>query len=191
MSRYRSGPASPIFTSEEDGTDELAIFGGQTRILVTKTPSRKPSSWDMTSKNTAIGAQFSVEDIHPSLVNYMSGISQTSFCTEFSGDARLAAQDPTISLGQSNRTSDINGRPDFPRLSNLPVLVPPSSTNLHNDPNYIHPFQQLQPEAPPTGAVALDAWGSSNATDLNTMIRDDGIVDEQWTAFLRESGMII
>ncbi|KZP26825.1 hypothetical protein FIBSPDRAFT_819107 [Athelia psychrophila] len=203
MSRFRSGAASPIFNSEEDGADELAIFGGQTRILVRKTLSQKSSSWDMSSNQveaprplyaTAIGTQFRVEDVHPSLVEYMSGIDQTSFPTEFAGDARRDVQNHAISLDQSSCGHDINGPSYFPRFVNPLVPGPPlqqPSASFLDDPNMFYPFQQLQPEAPPTDAVALDAWGSSNATDLNTMIRDDDVVDEQWAAFMRESGMII
>ncbi|KZP20104.1 hypothetical protein FIBSPDRAFT_932524 [Athelia psychrophila] len=95
-------PNSLILTSQEDGTDELALFGGQTSVLVSKTLPQTTSSWHRTNNLDAMAGlsvlsslpsplpsawpdQGSFQDIHPSLVQYASLFPPTTLSTDITG----------------------------------------------------------------------------------------------------------
>ncbi|KZP20101.1 hypothetical protein FIBSPDRAFT_790059 [Athelia psychrophila] len=213
LSQYHSsttGDAPPpnllILTSQEDGTDELALFGGQTSLLISKTLARKTASWHITSNLNALAAspisstraspspspwpgQRGFQDIHPSLVQYASLFPPTTLSTDFTDHP--APNFVPHSLDQSN-----TGGNGFVPVSwsaqthSHPQTVTPSpaiSGNFTTDPNSHHLFQALYQATP---ATAIDTWGSNDMTDLGQMMSIDSDLDEQWMSFMKESGIV-
>ncbi|KZP04803.1 hypothetical protein FIBSPDRAFT_940817 [Athelia psychrophila] len=200
LSNYCSGtndgapsPALSILNSQEDGTDELALFGGQTSVLVTKATSQKSPSWHISSSSsgaspspTAILDQGNDQGIHPSFMQYMPLIPPTSPAINFSVSA-------SNSEAQSLEQSAFNGSVPVSWNARMPghsVDVPSQwvSGRVVNDPNYFDLFQQLQPEAPSTDVTALDTWGANDMTDLGQLMNVDSDMD--WVAFMKECGTV-
>ncbi|KZP14880.1 hypothetical protein FIBSPDRAFT_867856, partial [Athelia psychrophila] len=103
-SSHSPSPGPDLINHQGVAVDELAIFGGQTRVLFSKQLLQKPPNWDSpgrppsskSSKNTPSASttlaslpQSSVgqdqedmsmqcQDVHPSLMEYMSMLSSTN-----------------------------------------------------------------------------------------------------------------
>ncbi|KAF7979218.1 hypothetical protein HWV62_43168 [Athelia sp. TMB] len=173
---HRGAVDLPSSSTEEDRAVELALFGVQTCLPVDKTsvpPSHIKQSEVLPSRPTALaqppyeepnGAL--VPDVHPSLLQYMSSLSQAGLCVE-------SPDHPTADLS--------------PPFWDQPVangFVGPSWNT--NGPEH---FQQFLEQTSFTPAAAPETWGSSNLTDLSTVLNSDNDLDEQWLAFMRENGM--
>ncbi|KZP21364.1 hypothetical protein FIBSPDRAFT_740823, partial [Athelia psychrophila] len=212
LSQYHSSaiggalsPASSIFNSEEDGTDELALFGGQTSVLISRTLARKTSSRNAMHNLNAMASslvssscaspsswsdQVPLQEMHPSLMQYAALFPPTNVpSTNFTG--HLASNVNPQSLDQS--TASVN---DFTLASwnsqisshpNTEIHSPAVSGGLENDPNSYKHFEQLYQETP---ATTLDTWGSNDMTDLGQMMSVDSDMDEQWMTFMKESGIV-
>ncbi|KZP20102.1 hypothetical protein FIBSPDRAFT_1045158 [Athelia psychrophila] len=214
LSQYHSstnGDAPPpnllILTSQEDGTDELALFGGQTSVLISKTLARKTASRHITSNLNPLAASpvsssraspsaspwtdqgSLLQDIHPSLVQYASLFHPTALSTDFTGHP--APNLESHSLDQS--TSGTNGFVPVSWSAQMPsppqagTPSPATSGSFTNDPNSYNLFQELYQETPTT---AIDTWGSNDMTDLGQMMSIDSDMDEQWLSFMKESGIV-
>ncbi|KZP27871.1 hypothetical protein FIBSPDRAFT_948119 [Athelia psychrophila] len=187
-------PTSSLLNSQEDGTDELALFGGQTSVLISKTLSRKTSSWHITSSLHAMAGspisssrasqspspwpdQESLQDIHPSLVQYASLIPPAALSTDFT--SQPAPHFEPHSLDQY--TVGANGA--VPVAWNAQTPSHPQ-TEMSSVPDS---FQQLYQETP---ATAIDTWGSNDMTDLGQMMSIDSDMDEQWMDFMKDSGLV-
>lgn len=238
---------------EEDGADELAIFGGQTRVLVSKLLSSKSLNRDYkkpqttsssgTSSETLSPADISksklmhnitstdknMEDIHPSLMEYMGLFPPSAFTpdpNQFTAfDSSQATLDQTIMSGVSafpqfitNTGSD---QRTYPQL--LPGCVPAqqhpssSSQNHHQQEQYLsmtsvespsssipnsfpyqssfnlssdHNLQAYATTTPESVSSPETAGSGDDITDLGMMMNGDSGMDEQWIAFMRESGIL-
>ncbi|KZP18367.1 hypothetical protein FIBSPDRAFT_745533 [Athelia psychrophila] len=196
-------PSAPlILNGQEDGTDELALFGGQTSVLISKTPARKTSSSHITSNlNAMAGSAISsscalpspspwpdqgiLQDIHPSLVQYASLLPPATLSTDFTGHP--APYFEPQSLDQSNVDVPVawNAQiPSHPQAEIPSLAVPDGFTNGPTPCNF---FQELYQE---THATTLDTWGSNDMTDLGQMMNIDGDMDAQWMSFMKESGIV-
>ncbi|KZP18363.1 hypothetical protein FIBSPDRAFT_933487 [Athelia psychrophila] len=205
-----NGDAPPstslILNSQEDGTDELALFGGQTSVLISKALVRKTSSRHITSNLNAMAGsaisssraspspspwpdQGSLQDIHPSLVRYASLLPPATLSTDSTGHP--APYFEPQSLDQS--TAGVNGFvpvawnaqiTSHPQAEMLSPAVPDGFTNGPNSYNF---FPEHYQETP---ATTLDTWGSNDMTDLGQMMNIDSDMDGQWMFFMKESGIV-
>ncbi|KZP16989.1 hypothetical protein FIBSPDRAFT_747810 [Athelia psychrophila] len=201
LSQYRSstngGAPSPtlsILKSQEDGTDELALFGGQTSVLVTKTISQKNPSWHKASSSSSASPsqtpnpdQGDVQDIHPSLMHHMPLSPPTTPATDFA--AHPASNFEAQSLEQSafNGSVPVSWNAQMPSHS---ADMPSQGVSgcVVNDPTSFDLFQQLYQEAPSTGVTTLDTWGANDVTDLGQLMNVDSDMD--WVAFMKECGTV-
>jgi hypothetical protein len=179
-SQFRSGNPTPPPTGFglglfDYGEDELALFGGQTRVLVSKLISKKKkdqnskeslfspapstSSVNSVSSPDAIPASELVPDVHPSLVEYLSLFPP--------------AQHP----------QDVPQPKDVYQPEMMSQPAPLSAygydQSFLNDamslPIPEHPLY-YDPDTPP-----------KDLSDLGMLMSGDSGIDEQWKAFMKKS----
>jgi hypothetical protein len=135
------------FGEEDNCRDELAIFGGQTRVLVSKLLTSKAPNWDAVRanwSNTPSGSLSRItksedgyafddkmDGVHPSLMDYMALFPPSTFSPGFTTDPGFTAHPPTLDQ------SIMSGVSAFPQFSARPELS-----------NYAYPQyqQQSQPQ---------------------------------------------
>lgn len=246
FAQFRSGAISSahtpqIFSSQEDGTDELAIFGGQTRVLVSKLLSQKSPNWDRKKQagenpsspsssesaplspassiisssapsspirklhNTGKQDDVSMQDVHPSLMQYMSLFPASALSPDFNAYPELNDQTPQF-LDQSI----LNGVSAFPQLNSTPRTLnypdyqaqmsssmqqgqSQAESGIYSYENqsfdsYQQPYAGTRVDS--TSASTPDTSGSNDITELGMMMNGDSGIDEQWMSFMRESGII-
>lgn len=118
---------------DDDSADELAIFGGQTRVLVSKLLNNLSPNWDQIppiSKSLAIkstdassataeadmkdsskSVDASMQDVHPSLVEYMSLFPPSAFAPGFNHYPDIDSQQSSLEHAM------MNGPSAFPQIS--------------------------------------------------------------------------
>ncbi|KAJ7591168.1 hypothetical protein C8J56DRAFT_1013906 [Mycena floridula] len=172
-SQFQSGihrPSAPV--GGDYGEDELALFGGQTRLLFSRllnrsssphipvTPTGVPNASTVAS---AWGDPFS--DAHPSLVEYLSLLPPS--------------QRPRASPSSSASPENIPFTPDSSTYYSDPVSMPPMTQGTEG-------FEMNTGEM--TSPYLYDPMIGTGMSDMQ-MVGDSGI-DEQWRFFLRESGLL-
>ncbi|KAF7979209.1 hypothetical protein HWV62_43150 [Athelia sp. TMB] len=210
LSQYRSAannviPIMSIINSQDDGTDELALFGGQTPFLVAKSPSSfsqhlgvqlastAKQSDSRPSNNTPRTSshppsldraqdEIALPDVHPSLVQYMYPPDQSTL------SATLAADLTTDPQPQSSNYLIPGEIPVRSQNDGLPAQV---SVGFDDDSTALGTFQQFYEEAAPIPAATLENWGTDAMGGLSMVMSDGDGLEEQWLAFMRESGMVI
>ncbi|KAF7979211.1 hypothetical protein HWV62_43154 [Athelia sp. TMB] len=174
--QYRDGIVSPSLDAQEDGTAELALFGGQTRLPVDKKsppPSHIQQAAVLSPRQTLLPVLAPCEepnnampDARPVPFQYFSPLNQAGF------DAEHPAHPAPDSAHPSWDQSAANGFVDPSWITNGP-----------------DESRQFLEETSFTPAATLETWGSNGLTDLSMMINDGNDLDEQWLAFMRENGM--
>ncbi|KAJ7129786.1 fungal-specific transcription factor domain-containing protein [Mycena epipterygia] len=186
-SQFRSGNPTPppsgfglgLF---DYGEDELALFGGQTRVMVSKLISKKKnkdqnpkesffspsmtstSSVSTPSTSSPTPASEPIPDVHPSLVEYLSLFPPAQYTQDFQQPAaENVYQQPMAE--QSAPPSSIPYGYDqafFDEAMSLPL---PDRSSYFVD-----------PDTPP-----------KDLSDLGMMMAGDSGIDEQWKAFMKKS----
>ncbi|KAG6335334.1 hypothetical protein ID866_3766 [Astraeus odoratus] len=200
-----SGSAkSTALLPETGGDDELAMFGGQTRILVSKILSRQnrtnlrpsssalpfstPSSPRTVSDGSHSPAE-SVPEVHPSLVEYLSMLPPPS-------SAAMSATDMMPTGTQAETSLNANFHPTLPMKSTLltfphdmPSQAPcmPPDMQSGYDPN-------ISGTTPEMGFFDMQYGGSmsrphSDGGEFDLMLSGDSGMNERWMSFMRESGI--
>ncbi|KAG1755802.1 hypothetical protein EDB19DRAFT_1663041 [Suillus lakei] len=203
LEKYRSGATSniqgslPSLLPEVGGDDELAMFGGQTRVLVTKILSQQNrkkvrssvslSAADPSQSTTSTPAASddgnspsdSIPDVHPTLVEFLKMLPPSSM------------PHPTTGTGDASTTSQnqwdafcLPPQLEFMTPSPAPVIYPspiPQASNSVPDSS----FQNSLPQ--------------SNLFDPMSITVDDDLadlylsgvsgIDERWKSFMRDSGI--
>lgn len=171
-------PSSSIFNSQLDGMDELALFGGQTRILISKTLSQKSPNRQMKPNRTGGGASSSSSsshpspsstssnsgqdrdvfpDIHPSLVRYMSLLPQESLDSNFTHHAASNFGSQNLESPAVNGSAPVDWNAHFPGANLQSEMTAPAGSDSYvNDPKSLNLLQELYQEAPVT---TIDTWG--------------------------------
>lgn len=211
LSQYRSNipiDAPPInisiFDSQADGIDELALFGGQTRVLMTKTLSQKSAGHQMTSNPTGsttnhpststrasppstLGLENDVfPEIHPSLMQYMSLLPNGTPAASFPGHSNSDPQSEEQVAVNGFAPAAYNAQLPGDHLRNEMNTFTGSSSSMDN-PNSFDLLQQFYQNAPVT---TIDTWGSNDLTDLGQMMNIDNGMDDEWMSFMKESGIV-
>ncbi|KAF7973068.1 hypothetical protein HWV62_16252 [Athelia sp. TMB] len=207
LSQHRSrgnspSPAPPLFSNQEDGTDELALFGGQTHLMVSKSLSAQSPEWHLAkaksnmpiipSKEALNGAsstfvrsftpEADVQEVHPSLVQYLSFSAPVALSADFTTlePESLSLDQPVINRFAPHDLS-------FSTPGSLQTVPLNRSTD---NPNSFNPSNSFYEDAPSMNTAPLDTWGSNDYTDLGMMLNMDNDMEEQWMSFMNESGMI-
>ncbi|KAJ6515991.1 hypothetical protein C8R45DRAFT_958312 [Mycena sanguinolenta] len=178
-SQFRSGNPTPPPTSFSPGLfdygeDELALFGGQTRVMVSKLVSRKGKDKDKDkdkdqsskeshlptgpSTSSASSPSTMSDDVHPSLVDYLSLFPPTTPQTQ---DSQQAADPyPPEMLAQSVFPSTAYGF-DQTFMNEMPSPIP----QYYVDPDTPH----------------------KDISNLGMLMSGDSGIDDQWNAFMKKS----
>ncbi|KAJ7179896.1 fungal-specific transcription factor domain-containing protein [Mycena crocata] len=184
-SQFRSGnpaPPPPGFGLglSDYGEDELALFGGQTRVLVSKLISKKNkdqtpkesffSSPAMTSSSVSTPSTSSstpapepVPDVHPSLVEYLSLFPAAQYAQDFQ-------QQPAENAYHQQMVQEM-APPSNPYGYNQAFFEQTTALELPERPPYF-----VDPDTPP-----------KDLSDLGMMMSGDSGIDEQWRAFMKKS----
>ncbi|THV08656.1 hypothetical protein K435DRAFT_708630 [Dendrothele bispora CBS 962.96] len=216
-SQYRSGnlpPPSTLSVGRDYGDDELALFGGQTRVLFVKLLRRqkrsfsrsRPSSAEVQSpasssdgsesKDTPSSPSESLPDVHPSLVEYLSLLPPHQHPQ--SSAPTMNVDQPPPNFFTSNVYYEPQAPPQTPPpqqdATNLPPMM--GQTPDLNDPSLsmYGGFHMQNPELPAftaeSGSIPESSTGSEPLLDLGMMMSGDSGIDEQWKSFMRESGLL-
>ncbi|KAI0958195.1 hypothetical protein AcV7_004081 [Taiwanofungus camphoratus] len=185
----RSGP-------EDHYQDALAIFGGQTRVLPSKSISRRrprgsrESSRDASaeaspraaanSPPTPAPAQQSADsltEIHPSVMEYLSRIPPSSYSSI--PVAELEAPSSASLPMQSHIPAF------YPPLTSIPETVPQSEVEFLNglliDPQFHEPLSTFVPDF--NGQMTTDVFNRSSYSE-------DTMMNDQWMSLMQETGIL-
>ncbi|KII94707.1 hypothetical protein PLICRDRAFT_188975 [Plicaturopsis crispa FD-325 SS-3] len=140
-SQYQTGNPLPnvdrsIHARHDDEDDELALFGGQTRVLVVKILSKKRNTYDYTSRARDADASPSTPshdsphaDVHPSLVEFLTLHPNAPTLTNNDPSPREPEHSPVRGGNgeQHTTTHDTSYRPFSPSPFAMPQQSPPDS----------------------------------------------------------------
>ena len=197
LEQYRSGATSSLrgnlssLLPEVGGDDELAILGGQTRVLVTKILSRQnrrkvqsspvPTADSLqTTASTSSASDDShsppesIPDVHPTLVEFLQMLPPSS----------MSLGTPTALQNQG----DVNSLPmfDFMSPSSVPPIFSPPTTQAP-DPIPDSSFQSPFDLPNPADTTSIKSDNDINGLDL--FPSGDSGMDERWKSFMRDSGI--
>lgn len=200
LEKYRSGATSNIqgnlssLLPEVGGDDELAMFGGQTRVLVTKilsqqnhkkAPSSVPSSVTDPSQSTmgtpsspadGNSPSDSIPDVHPTLVEFLKMLPPSSM-----PHPTLGAGDASTTFQTQWDAFSLPPPPGFMTPGSAPAIYPSPVPQTSNP---VSSFQNtlLQSNLYPT-SVSVD----DDLADL--LLSGESGMDERWRSFVRDSGI--
>ncbi|KNZ79894.1 hypothetical protein J132_08552 [Termitomyces sp. J132] len=208
-SQFRSGNQSTnavLSVGKPDyGDDELALFGGQTRVLVSKllrSSSTRQQQTSIHGGDSAAGSPAeTAPDVHPSLVEYLSKIPLDHTNNPISPHNVSAS--PTLPYMPQN-TFQQNGRylpsdqeTKSPVRSSWPPSASITTSPVNIERSYLNNSSGLPPpnnmafnSAPNYGDYAIKSDPSENLVDLGMMMTGDSGMDEQWMLFMRDSGLL-
>ncbi|KAF7352874.1 Zn(2)-C6 fungal-type domain-containing protein [Mycena venus] len=189
-SQFRSGNPAPPPTGFgpglfDYGEDELALFGGQTRVMVSKLikgkekgrekdrsskDSHLPSSMSSPSTASTPSSSMSdpVPDVHPSLVEYLSLFPPS--------------QHPSPSSQDSQQSADVPYQPEMMPPVGQSASLPSTAPYSGYDQTFVDeialqvPQYYVDPDTPP-----------KDISDLGMLMSGDSGIDEQWRAFMKTS----
>jgi len=210
LTQYRNGnrptPNTVLSDHQEQGDDELALFGGQTRILVTRLLSANKkkkktvasssvpcsaSPSPLTESESLCGSSASVDgsllEVHPSLVEYLSTFPPSSNPPS-NADTPCSTQASSVPVNPSDHYSDawLSTTPDTyiyqQRMSDSAlVLIPGGMTSGQ---------QQFAVDTPGPEDIQIDSSENSQLLDMGMMVSGESGMDEQWISFMRDSGIM-
>jgi len=200
---FRNRNAAPTlgvqfkFGPEDQCVDELAIFGGQTRVISNKALSKKrpkreqesqksqsssqatgsapaspanTSSSDSTSTPSSTGEDLS--DVHPSLMDYLA---------QFSSPTSFAMVDPSQLTVEPLRAMPPQPPMQLPHPASLPSDTMDFLTTLLANPQFDDPSAFF-------GNTAMPSVGFAPAPPQPPMA-EDVVMNDQWTALMQNAGM--
>ncbi|KZP33618.1 hypothetical protein FIBSPDRAFT_916075 [Athelia psychrophila] len=194
--------------------DELAIFGGQTRVLFKKLLLRAQPNWDGATTAAAAGANelleqpipsteskstlsvsehsssqpsveqedMNMQDVHPSLMEYMSMLSSTAHVAR----PHLLEHPSTSEMPIASQFSAGPPTPDFFHHQ------PPADYSMQHsqtqtpvadftyDPMVFGPFEQFYQEAASASGVSSDIWETKGPDSATNGPGGDAIADDRW-----------
>ncbi|KAH7887837.1 fungal-specific transcription factor domain-containing protein [Phlebopus sp. FC_14] len=198
-SLYKSPPA---LLPEVGGDDELAIFAGQTRILVSKIlskesrrkvrptstsmaePSKSPGNTPASTSDESHSPPDSVPEVHPSLVEYLS----------------MLPSPPSISNSSAINPSSVAHPQEFTQSSPFPSNVSTENSSLASSVATSQPF--TPPDIPSLYDQSFaESWSNMEIFDSNVinmqsmgglefMLSGESGMDDRWISFMRESGIL-
>ncbi|KAG6837547.1 hypothetical protein H0H93_007728 [Arthromyces matolae] len=206
-SQFRSGHQSTngvLSVGKPDyGDDELALFGGQTRVLVSKllkkSSARQKLPSTPTTDSAAASPTDSTPDVHPSLVEYLSNIP-LEHVNNPASPIQLSDSGPLSYTPQT--TYELDGA-YAPRNQDMQSAWTPSANFTNSPPPQQQPAvytdnssvlpapNMLFGTMPIYGNYAMKDESHENLVqDLGMMMAGDSGMDQQWMSFMRESGLL-
>ncbi|KAF8913807.1 hypothetical protein CPB84DRAFT_1811319 [Gymnopilus junonius] len=211
-SQFRSGNGVPNKTLSvgrpDYGDDELALFGGQTRVLVSKllSNSHKPRQQSRSSSASVSSVSSDSEsrltpshdsahhpdtsrEVHPSLVEYLSMFPPPNISPRSPDDGSGPAN-TSITSGLALDQQDQALWQSLPPTPSLFTPLAPETFN--NITSELSPFsgtnfyEQMER---PTG-VEIKTDPDNSLVDLGMMMTGESGMDEQWMSFMRDSGLL-
>ncbi|KAJ6538585.1 fungal-specific transcription factor domain-containing protein [Mycena sp. CBHHK59/15] len=164
------------------GEDELALFGGQTRVLVSKLVSKKnrePSPKESPFISPALSNQDSlsssstpvsepIPDVHPSLVEYLSLFPPAQYPQDFS-------QQP------------VGNVPYQPMEQPVPSSATPLPPYAYHSAFFNEEMSLPVPERERSSYLVDADTPLKDLSDLGMLMSGDSGIDEQWKAFMKKS----
>lgn len=219
-SQFRSGstPVPGILSvgKPDYGDDELALFGGQTRVLVSKLLTSRsghkkkslgPSS---PSSDDFKGVHETTPDVHPSLVEYLSLFPPQNMSVSTPSDG--SAGTPNLHASPELINQPMHNAGDTCQAQLEPVMEQdqqkawqtwqpsPSIFTPLSPGTYQHISSRFSTSVPSYAGPdpipnpnynGLDfKTDPSEVGDLGMMITGESGMDEQWMSFIRESGFL-
>lgn len=212
-SQFRSGNIAPNRTlsvgKPDYGDDELALFGGQTRVLVSKLLSKyiKTRKQSQSSSSSAPASSVSSpsseesrgtpsvdlsREVHPSLVEYLAMYPPSNVPSRNSpgndGSVNNLASNPNIP--PTPNTVDQPTYQSWALPSLFTPLGPETFTNIAAE---FQPFTNTnQYDLNRQGAEIEIKTDPSDTSliDLGMMMAGESGIDEQWISFMRDSGFL-
>lgn len=222
-SQFQSGstPVPGILSvgKPDYGDDELALFGGQTRVLVSKLLTSRSADKKRFSKSLASsspssddskGVHETTPDVHPSLVEYLSlfppqNMSVSTPSDGSAGTPNLHASPELMDPPIHEVGDTCQAQPEpviqqerqkawLPWLPSPSIFTPlPPGTYQHISSTFPTSFASYAaPDSNPNPNYnGLDfKTDASGVGDLGMMISGESGMDEQWISFIRESGFL-
>ncbi|PPQ64700.1 hypothetical protein CVT24_008327 [Panaeolus cyanescens] len=194
-------------------TDELALFGGQTRVLVTKLlrahkhrksmpststqniSSPSPSEADSSRSNSS---HDHAQDVHPSLVEYLSGLPPSQTHSPESMEQSYNNQEPQPSSSAQSPSNAPQEPPSWTSWTtpSLYTALPPDTyANIASNQggSSIQYSQEEMSQSQSSGFPSYQQAPPDNANalvDLGMMMSGESGMDEQWMTFMRDSGLL-
>lgn len=196
----------------DDNKDELALFGGQTRIFVGRLLPQKPTIADTAQSNplpapseehfsqsqyflqsTSQQEDFSMHNIHPSLLQYTNLFPPQPLAAELIVDPNSNTQfqliAETISEGTSKSAQPSSNMKSFDYLqeqSDACASIP--TTDFARN---LALFDQNAFHESSLGSTGMpDGIGRDDYLQLGMMTSGASGIDEQWLVFMRDSGLM-
>ena len=209
--QYRNGnhptPNTTLFDRQDHGEDELALFGGQTRILVTRllsgskkkrrtvaspsascSTSPSPMTESESLRGSSTPADGSLPEVHPSLVEYLSTFPPSSNPTS-NADTACSTQVSLIPSDNSNTwLSNSATQGTFSAAYTYQQGIPDSTHTLI--PGDMTPGQQQFTAPSRLENMETDSPENSQLLDMGMMVSGESGMDEQWISFMRDSGIM-
>jgi hypothetical protein len=197
----QSGPA--VFLDQgHDGQDELAIFGGQTRVVVTANANRPAQAQEILSKSASLSQTSStqspestrqissspphtqnIQDMHPSVMEYFALFppSATSPCVVTEDWNNPSTLLPTSDTTFANQLVDDlfiqQLEQEVMQYGSTPMTAAPS---VQSHPPGMHKYQDPSLSQMPTSeTVAMEAPPTPSLS-----YNIPAGIDEQWMAFM-------
>jgi hypothetical protein len=195
-----------LHPQDEDDEDELAIFGGQTRVLVTKLLSKQqrarqeslPISFASShsspispagDSDSSTPSSDSTPEVHPSLVEYLNQFSHSAFPSSPPQNGPLPPAPLPYLQPQVQPPSFNEGSMDWASgqwsQSGKPPPPPDDPTTLFN--MTFHGPMSFEPPILFDGNSDSPPYGNP---DLGMMTSGESGMDEQWMSFMRDSGIL-
>lgn len=206
-SQFRTGStvSSKILAVDKPdyGDDELALFGGQTRVLVSKllNSSKKTRTQSVSSPAASLSSPSSEGDargtpsndvsreVHPSLVEYLAMFPPSNAPSRSSSDDHRNTTEggPTLPI--------LPLEPQQEQYQMWPNWAPPSLFTplpIENITTELAPFSNNQSSttAETTPVESRTDLSDASLVDLGMMMTGESGMDEQWMSFMRDSGLL-
>jgi len=216
LTQYRNGnrptPNTVLSDHQEQGDDELALFGGQTRILVTRllsaskkkrktaasssvpcSTSPSPLTESESLCGSSASADGSLPEVHPSLVEYLSTFPPSSNPPS-NADTPCSTQASSVPVNPSDHYSNAwlssSTTPDTfsaayiyqQRMSDSALVLIPGGMPSGQ--------QQFAVDTSGSEDIQIDSPENSQLLDMGMMVSGESGMDEQWISFMRDSGIM-
>jgi len=216
LTQYRNGnrpaPNTVLSDHQEQGDDELALFGGQTRILVTRllsaskkkrktaasssvpcSTSPSPLTESESLCGSSASADRSLPEVHPSLVEYLSTFPPSSNPPS-NADTPCSTQASSVPVNPSDHYSNAwlssSTTPDTfsaayiyqQRMSDSALVLIPGGMPSGQ--------QQFAVDTSGSEDIQIDSPENSQLLDMGMMVSGESGMDEQWISFMRDSGIM-
>jgi hypothetical protein len=199
----RGTPISNATRQPELENDELALFGGQTQVIVSKllssrlpkgtqsrSASKSPPAQDNWESDSTFASAEQIPDVHPSLVEYVS-----MFPSEYIDNGSTISQPTNFNQQQVIATLSTHQTPTMQEKENTQNSWSTSSnfTDSTSLPSYSSSSfpaiftPELQSGIGPI--KSKEGFYGGNVFELGMMTSDTGM-DDPWTSFMRDTGLL-